>query len=327
MVNKPAIKPIDDFEGGPPPLDESWWEAVLMQEEDSYKPAPAPKPLHPAREGKIPSTKSLAEAMKVDWDLAMQLYEQDTVENLQVSGYNRGGLLVSGEDLQGFVPISHLVEMPVDKDEDDAEEFLNSYVGRKLQLKIIECDRERGRVVFSERAALAKPGSRNILMQQLHPGQCVEGVVTNITDFGVFVDLGGIEGLVHVSEISWGRVRHPSDVVHYGDNVRVHVLNVEPDRSRVALSIKRLYPNPWATAEERYHAGMVTEAVITSLVNFGAFARLEEGLDGLIHVSEMLIDGEQVLPEELLHEGQRVQVRVLQVDASKQRLGLSLALE
>jgi len=308
-------------------LDESWWEAVLMQEEDCYKQASMPKPFRMAREGKGPSARSPGEAMKVDWDLAMLLYEQDKVESLQVSGYNRGGLLVNGEALQGFVPVSHLVDMPVDKDEEDAEEFLNSYVGRWLQLKIIECDQERGRVVFSERAALAKPGSRNLLLQQLHPGQCVTGTVTNITDFGVFVDLGGIEGLVHVSEISWGRVRHPSDVVHYGEQVRVHVINVEPDRSRVALSIKRLYPNPWATAEERYHPGMVTEAVVTSLVSFGAFARLEEGLDGLIHISEMLIDGEQVQPEELLQEGQRVQVRVLQVDAAKQRLGLSLALE
>jgi len=297
-----------------------------MEDKTSYQP-PAPRPQPQARGGKPALSKNLGEAMKVDWDLAMTLYEQDKVESLQVSGYNRGGLLVSSEALQGFVPVSHLVDMPVDKDEDEAEEFLNSYVGRWLQLKVIECDQERGRVVFSERAALAKPGSRNLLLQQLHPGQCVSGTVTNITDFGVFVDLGGIEGLVHVSEISWGRVRHPSDVVHYGEQVRVHVINVEPDRSRVALSIKRLYPNPWATAEERYRPGMVTEAVITSLVSFGAFARLEEGLDGLIHISEMVIDGEQVQPEELVQEGQHVQVRVLLVDASKQRLGLSLVLE
>jgi small subunit ribosomal protein S1 len=269
--------------------------------------------------------KTAGDALKVDWDAAMSFYAQDRVIGLQVYGYNRGGLLVNGEGLQGFVPVSHLVDLPAEKDPDEVEDLLGEYLDRELQLKIIECDRERGRVVFSERAALARPGSRNQLMRQLQPGMCVQGTVTNITDFGVFVDLGGIEGLVHVSEISWGRVRHPSDVVHYGEQVSVYVIHVEPDRSRVALSIKRLHPNPWETAEQRYYTGQVVDAVITCVVNFGAFARLEEGLDGLIHISEMGED--EAAPDLLLHEGDAVRVRVLQVDAAKQRLGLSLVLE
>ena len=179
-----------------------------------------------------------------------------------------------------------------------------------------------------QRAALAEPGSRTQLLHDLGTGDCVTGTVTNITDFGVFVDLGGVEGLIHVSELSWGRVRHPADMVAYGQQVRVHVIKVEQDRSRVALSLKRMYPNPWETAEDRYYPGQLTEAVITSIVPFGAFARLEEGLDGLIHVSEMkAADGEALDPAAVVQEGQRIQVRVIHVDAGKQRLGLSIQLE
>ena len=162
-----------------------------------------------------------------------------------------------------------------------------------------------------------------MLLKNLAPGSCASGTVTNITDFGVFVDLGGVEGLVHVSEISWGRVQHPSEVVSLGEQVIVYVIQVDPKRARVALSLKRLYPNPWETAEERYFPGQIVDAVITSIVPFGAFARLEEGLDGLIHVSEIAAcdQSEGFAP---LQEGRRVKVRILHVDASKQRLGLSL---
>jgi small subunit ribosomal protein S1 len=262
----------------------------------------------------------------MDWEKAMQVYEQDQVVSLEVSGCNRGGLLVQGDGLQGFVPISHLVDMPCEQEA--IEQDLEKYIELILDLKIIECDQERGRVVFSERAALAEPGSRKQLLESLKPGNCITGKVTNITDFGVFVDLGGVEGLVHVSEISWGRVHHPADVVALGEQVKVHVIQIDQERARVALSIKRLHPNPWETAQERYYPGQITKAVVTSIVPFGAFARLEEGLDGLIHVSEMCDDGgEGNNPRELISEGQEIQVRVLHVDAKRQRLGLSLLLD
>jgi small subunit ribosomal protein S1 len=309
-------------------LDESWWDSILAEEggrgdKPSWRTAAKLSPNEKVAAGGRPAS----EPAQVDWDWAIELYEMDKIIALQVSGYNRGGLLVAGEGLQGFVPISHLVDMPVDKDEAEQEDCLKAYMGKSLQLKVIECDPSRGRVVFSERAAQALPGSRNLLLHELRPGQCVEGTVTNITEFGVFVDLGGVEGLIHVSEISWGRVRHPADVVHYGDEIRVHVINVDAERSRVGLSMKRLNPNPWETAEERYYPGQITEAVITSLVPFGAFARLEEGLDGLIHVSEVYPGDPSARLDELLYEGQHVKVRVLHVDAAKQRLGLSMILE
>lgn len=324
MVNK---LPRRELQGEPPPLDESWWEAVLAEDEAEVKPF-ASKVLAPS--GSVSRTSASGNIVNdlgpMNWEKAFDLYKKDEALNLDVTGYNRGGLLVCGEELQGFVPVSHLVEMPCQKNDDEQEEWLASYVGKPLLLKVIECDQDRGRVVFSERAALAEAGSRNQLLHVLQAGDCVPGTVTNITDFGVFVDLGGVEGLIHVSEISWGRVRHPSDVVKLGQQVRVYVIHVEQDRARVALSLKRLCPNPWETAQARYFPGQLTEAVITSIVTFGAFARLEEGLDGLIHISELTAREGGSNPAAALVEGQRVKVRVLHVDGSKQRLGLSLRL-
>lgn len=315
------------YEGGPIPLDESWWAAVLAEEEQRGHPAPKQPGGSGSHEGK-PASK----ATPVDWLKAQRIYDQDEAVYLEVVGNNRGGLLVEGDSLQGFVPLSHLVDLSIDKaefdhDEEEIDLELSAYLGRELLLKVIECDADRGRVVFSERAALAEPGRRNQLLDELKPGQKVRGEVTNVTDFGVFVDLGGVEGLIHVSELSWGRVRHPSDVVCVGQSVSAHVIHIDKDRTRVALSLKRLIPNPWDTAEDRYCPGMVLDAVITSVVNFGAFARLEEGLDGLIHISEMCPPGERINPEDLVTEGQHVRVRVLQVDAARQRLGLSLSPE
>jgi small subunit ribosomal protein S1 len=244
---------------------------------------------------------------------------------LDVSGHNRGGLLVSGDGLQGFVPISHLLEISNDSSLEEPKEVLAAYVGRQIQLKVIECDQDRGRVVFSERAAQATPGSRNELLNNLHPGDTITGRVTNITNFGVFIDLGGVEGLVHVSELSWGRVRHPSDAIQYNQELRVFVISVDQERSRVALSVKRLSPNPWASAAKRYSPGQITAATITSVVPFGAFARLEDGLDGLIHISEIVMDDDTEISD-YFYEGQTVQVRILHIDASNQRMGLSTKL-
>lgn len=321
----------------PPPMDESWWEAVLMEGEthpNNYPSKSAPN----GNNGRRPSNEMLhleeldhepETEFVVDWVKAQQLYEQDQVISLIVTGFNRGGLLVSGEGLQGFVPLSHLVEAPCGKADPEnlySDQWLNNYLEQTLDLKVIECDQERGRVVFSERAAQALPGSRKRLLENLKPGNCVIGTVTNITDFGIFVDLGGVEGLIHVSEISWGRVHHPGDVVKLGQEVNVYVIHVEQDRARIALSLKRMYPNPWETAEQRYFPGQITEAVVTSIVPFGAFARLEEGLDGLIHISEISQEEGENLGS-MLQEGQNIRVRVLHVDATRQRLGLSLKLD
>ncbi len=308
----------------PPPIDEAWWQAILSEDIQ-----PAPRTIDPYLVEDEPHSinhnrPSFQDG--VDWNYARTLFEEDKVIELNVNGYNKGGLLVSGKRLQGFVPLSHLVDLPNNLTTEEQEQCLAAYQGHNLKLKVIECDRHRGRVVFSERAAQAECGKRNALFNQLEPGECVQGLITNVTNFGVFVDLGGVEGLIHVSELSWGRVRHPSDVVQLGQKVSVYVINVDPNRSRIALSLKRLCQNPWETVEERYFPGQITEAVITSLVPFGAFARLEEGLDGLIHITELsaLNEGKTKIPA--LVEGQRLKVRILHIDAAKQRMGLSLHL-
>ena len=323
MVNK---RRYQDSHIAPPPMEESWWEAVLAEDEAQHTPVNNRSARQGGAESQKPAASAaMTDAEPVDWEQALQLYQQDQLVYLQVIGFNRGGLLVSGDELQGFVPVSHLIEMPCG--ESNPETWLEGYMGRTLCLKIIECDQERGRVVFSERAALSQPGSRKYLLDTLKPGDCTMGAVTNITDFGIFVDLGGVEGLVHVSEISWGRVHHPTDVVTLGQQVQVYVIHVDQERARIALSLKRMRPNPWETAEQRYFPGQVAEAVVTSVAPFGVFARLEEGLDGLIHLSEMCPGENSAQAVHALREGQQIRVRILHVDALRQRLGLSLKMD
>ncbi len=311
----------------PPEIDEAWWTALLAEEE-KYNQNGSKEAIKPdeyidqARQ----YPKKQVKTSEIDWDMVQELFDTDQVINLEITGFNRGGLLVAGSSLHGFVPISHLLEINCLTDEDEKERILSTYVGRNVAFKVIECDPERGRVVFSERAALAESGKRNMLFSEIFPGKRVCGVVTNITEFGVFVDLGGVEGLIHVSELSWGRVRHPNEVTRVGESVQAYVIQVDQERSRIALSLKRLIPNPWETAEERYKPGQVVNAVITSIVPFGAFARLEEGLDGLIHSSEIVEANLKEDSDEGLYEGQPVQVRILNVNAARQRLGLSLNL-
>jgi small subunit ribosomal protein S1 len=207
----------------------------------------------------------------------------------------------------------------------ERERFLAEYVGKELRLKVIECVPEEGRVVFSERAARADAGRRTELFSSLRTGEIVSGEVTNITDFGAFIDLGGVEGLIHISELSWGRVVHPSNILQLGQRVEVQVLDVLPERCRIALSLKRLQPNPWETVGQRYTTNDIVPATVTSVVSFGVFARLEEGLEGLVHASEMDLDG--VMVRDMYAEGQKINVRILHMDPQHQRLGLSLKLD
>lgn len=302
-----------------PQVDESWWESVLAEEERYVAPI--------TKQAKIDAPAKVEEPKQnPDWGEVRDLYHQDRIVDLQVTGYNRGGVLVEGEGLYGFVPFSHLVEMAANPEKQNREEGLESYVGRTLRLKVIECAPEDGRVVFSERAALAEPGKRMDLFNTLEPGQTVRGTVTNVTDFGVFIDLGGVEGLIHISELSWGRVSHPGQIVKLGQEIDAQVLEISPERCRVALSLKRLLPNPWEKANTDFAVGQVVSAEITSIVSYGAFARLEAGIEGLIHASEMPLDA-GVSVRDVVSENQEVQVRILHVDAAHQRMGLSLNLD
>ena len=257
--------------------DEGWWDAVLADEEACAA--------DPIELNCSPCVNS--EVGQINWECARRIFELDQVVLLKITGFNRGGLLVEGEGIQGFVPISHLVELPPDLTEEQKQEFLANYENRSLYLKIIEFEQASQRLVFSERAAQAGEGKRKELFQKLKPGLNMCGVVTNVTDFGIFVDLGGVEGLVHVSELSWGRVDKPSALFTIGQQVRVMVLSINDGNSRIALSIKRLTPNPWDRVLSNYTPGDIIPATVTTITRFGMFAKLKEGIEGLIHISSI----------------------------------------
>lgn len=258
-----------------------------------------------------------------DWVWARELYESDDVITLPVVGFNRGGVLVDARSLRGFVPVSHLLAVEPTAEEAERDAQMEALIDCELPLKVIEFDPDRGRLVFSERAAQAGPGRRMELLANLKPGERVRGSVTNITRFGVFIDLGGVEGLIHVSELSWGRVRHPSDVVHCGETIEVEVLSVDREHDRIALSLKELLPDPWRQVEERFSVGEIVTGSVTNVVKFGAFVGIDNGLEGLIHISE-LGDGNFLHPRNVVREGDRVRVRIINIDAAERRLGLSL---
>lgn len=307
-------------------VDEGWWESVLAEENRYGMPNQRMAPPKPEirQEAVKPDTEE--PQTPVNWHEVKDLYMKDRIIDLTVTGHNRGGLLVEGSGMYGFVPFSHLIDL-AGKDNLDRTRDLEPYIGKLLSLKVIECVPEDGRVVFSERAAQTEPGKRAELFHSLHSGQNVTGTVTNITDFGVFVDLGGVEGLVHISELSWGRVTHPSKLVQLGSAINVQVLDLAPERCRVALSIKRLLPNPWTMAEKEFPAGTVHDATITSVLSYGVFAKLNQfGVEGLVHASE-IPHNEGTLLKDFLSEGQTIQVRVLHLDASHHRLGFSMRLE
>jgi len=296
-----------------PPLGDAWWKAALSEGDDGFIGAEFQEDSQPYSESHDLTLVSLSQ-LENDWNYIEGLYQEDEILRLKVVGCNQGGLLVQGEKINGFIPSSHLLEGYRKKE----------YLQQMVSLKIIEYDKDRCRVVMSERAAQAEPGTRLKLLDALEEGNCILGIVTTLTDFGAFLDLGGMEGLIHISELSWGRVDHPSDVVAVGDELEVFILNIDREENKVALSLKKMCPNPWETIAERYHQGQIVEAVVKNIVSYGAFVQLEEGVDGLIHVSELGENGDQVSPWDVLEENQKVAVEIIHLDPEEQRLGLSL---
>ncbi len=324
---KPPQTPIDmqraDF-APPPPPDEAYWAALLREGESASS---APQHNTPDWEAYDPafSTEQATrtDQEKRDWEAAQQTFEDDKTIDLPIIGYNRGGLLVEWNSLRGFVPASQLVDFPSIADVQARRHQLAARVGEELTLRIIELDRQQNRLILSERAAQVRAGTRADVLDNLRQADILHGRVTNLCDFGAFIDLGGLEGLIHISELSWGRVGHPRDMLNRGDEIDVYVMEINREQGRVALSIKRLQPDPWETVERRYQIGQIVEGVITNIVDFGAFACVEEGLEGLIHVSE-LAEGHFLHPRNVVQEGERVRARILNIDGRARRLGLSL---
>ena len=257
------------------------------------------------------------------WQLAQASFENDEILELEVMDYNRGGLLVQLNELRAFIPASQLLDSPNHLEYEERDAQLSSRVGDDLSLKIIDLDKDSNRLILSERAAISNEEREAQLLAELCEGDTRRGRVTNLCSFGAFVDLGGTEGLIHISEMSWGRVRHPGDVIQSGDEVEVYVINVDREEKKIGLSLKRLQPDPWTTVEERYQVGQLIEGTITNVVNFGAFTRVEEGLEGLIHISE-LAEGNFLHPRNVVKEGDVVTARIINIDSANHRLGLSL---
>ena len=262
-----------------------------------------------------------------DWAEAEELNTTQDVFEGVVAGYNKGGLIVKVGKIRGFVPASQLVSLGKSEEGADPNKRLMAMVGRKLYLKVIELDREQNRLILSERAAQrqVRKMQKEKMLTELKEGDERDGEVISLADFGAFIDLGGADGLVHLSEITWTPINHPSEALKPGQKVRVVVLKVDPDHKRVGLSIKRLEQDPWASIEVRYKVGQLVEGEITKMAKFGAFARItgDDAIEGLIHVSE-LSDKRIGHPKEVVKEGQMVTLRVIRIDASKRRLGLSL---
>ncbi|HEX6293162.1 MAG TPA: 30S ribosomal protein S1 [Herpetosiphonaceae bacterium] len=258
------------------------------------------------------------------WRRLQQQFETGDVLQAKVINYNKGGVLVNLDGVRGFVPASQVTGISRGPDAQKQSDMARM-VGGSLTLKIIEINRARNRLILSERQAVqeVREARKDEILDTLKEGDVREGTVTSITDFGAFVDIGGADGLVHLSELSWSRVKHPAEILRVGDRVKVYVLNIDNDRKRIALSIKRTQEEPWTTISGRYELGQLVEATITQLASFGAFARLEDGVEGLIHVSEMG-DGRIQHPRELVKEGDTVPVRIIRIDPARKRIGLSM---
>lgn len=268
--------------------------------------------------------------METDWRRAEELYAAEEIFEAQVAGHNKGGLIVRIGRVRGFVPSSQLVSIrrrrTDEREQADGEDpELAKLVGKDLRFKIIEIDRRRNRLILSERAAARewRREQKEKLLSELQENEVRTGVVSSLCDFGAFVDLGGADGLVHLSELSWGRVSHPREVLGVGDEIEVFVLHIDRDRRRIALSLKRLQPEPWSQIDDLYEIGQLVQGTVTKITNFGAFARLDADVEGLIHISE-LSDQRIGHPREVVQEGQTLDLRVIRIDSARKRIGLSL---
>jgi small subunit ribosomal protein S1 len=258
---------------------------------------------------------------RYDWELARKLLTTEDVDNVRVTGSNRGGILVRWRRLEGFIPSSHLTSINFSN---DRVVNPNEIMGKELVVKVIEVEQDRRRLIFSEREAQKewRAQQKARLLAELKEGDVVRGTVTGLRDFGAFVNLGGADGLIHVSELAWHRVDHPRDVLRVGEEIDVYVLTLDRDTNRIALSRKRLLPDPWEDAAGRYHEGQLVEGTVTNVVDFGAFVALDNGLEGLLHLSEMG-DGSLKEPHSYVKKGDRLQLRISHLEPEKRRVGFT----
>jgi small subunit ribosomal protein S1 len=260
------------------------------------------------------------------WRLLQQYYEEGTTFEGEVTGFNKGGLLVDVEGVHAFVPLSQLAGTRFVRSSDESgEKGLASWVGKTLRIKVIEINRRRNRVILSERAAMQewRAQQKDRLLAELREGEIQRGKITSIREFGIFVDLGGADGLVHLSELSWDRGKSPDEMFQVGDEVDVYILKVDQENKKIALSLRRAQPEQWEGFIDKYEVGQIVTGQVTKLAPFGAFARIEGPLEGLIHISE-LVDRRVGHPQEVVKEGDTLPLKIVRIERHRHRLGLSL---
>ncbi len=277
-------------------------------------------------------------AGEVGWKTLQDAMDSGERVSGTIIGFNRGGAIVMTESVQGFVPMSQLATVSRERARtaaqggsgeaaqgEEAPQEESTDIGRTIDLKVLELNRGRNRAILSERQAMqeVREERKAKLIDELTEGEVRQGRVTGISTFGAFVDLGGADGLIHISELSWSNVNSPGDIVSVGQEVDVMVLRVDAEQKKIALSLKRLQPEPWETIEERYEVGGIVDGVVTKLTDFGAFARVEDAVEGLIHISELTT---RIIshPREVVREGDAVRLKVLRIEPERRRLGLSL---
>ncbi len=276
------------------------------------------------REGNLILSASQARQNE-DWKRAEEIMNADALWSGEVTDANKGGLIMPFGHLRGFIPASHVVDLPRGLKEEDRLTHLQKLIGMEMTIKVIEVNRKRRRLVFSQLDAEQENrlARKEALLRELAEGNSRQGVVSGLCDFGAFVDLGGADGLIHISELAWHRVRHPSQIVAIGEQVEVYILNLDDEGKRIGLSLKRLQPNPWSLVDEMYHIGQLVTGVISRIESFGAFVSLEPGIEALLHVSQISRNSEES-PLRHLYEGQERLMRIISIESKKQRLGLSL---
>lgn len=263
---------------------------------------------------------------QISWENVEKLVESDTVIDSKVIGFNKGGLIVAVEGLRGFVPSSQISALRRSQSTGETpEQRWQKMIGQPISVRVIEVDRERRRLILSERAASteSRQSIKERVIDELEEGKVYTGRVTSLANFGAFININGADGLVHLSELSWDHIDHPREVLEVGQEVKVKVINVDKDKKRIGLSVRALQNDPWRSRVEKYSVGQLVEGVITRLTKFGAFARLEGDIEGLIHISE-IAEHRIEHPKEVLKEGEVKSLRVIRIDPDQHRIGLSL---
>ena len=260
-----------------------------------------------------------------DWVRARDLMDAGEVVEVQIANHNRGGALVQFGQIQGFIPGSHLTFLSSGLDEQQRQEKMREAHGKTVPVKVIEVDRRRRRLVLSHREAEREwqEKRRRELLRELNEGDVISGSVSGWRDFGAFVDLGGADGLIHISELAWQRVHHPRDVLTMGQELDVYVLKIDREKERISLSRKRLLPNPWSLVDDNYYVGQLVEGRVIRVVDYGAFVEVEPGVEGLLHTSQ-IAQNEVDSPGEFIKENETHLLRIISIDSGRQRMGLSL---